>query len=132
MSDVGKAIANILANGTTGEAPYPGHADPETYSNDRQEYITYQLRNVDPSDTKSGVSTVDEVEVEIICYGISYPDLLTLAAKVRADLDRVSYGTYDGVELNGVQFLTSDGDYDQITGRHEIEQVYIIRVKNPV
>jgi hypothetical protein len=132
MSDVGKAIANILANGTTSEAPYPGHADPETYSNDRQEYITYQLRNVDPSDTKSGVSTLDEVEVEIICYGISYPDLLTLAAKVRADLDRVSYGTYDGVELNGVQFLTSDGDYDEITGRHEIEQVYIIRVKNPV
>lgn len=129
MSNVGRAIANILANGDTGEAPYPGHADPETYSNDREEYITYQVRSNEPSDTKSGVSTLDEVEVEIICYGNSYPDLLTLAQNIRSDLDRVAYGTYDTVELNGVQFITSDEDYDHITGRYEIEQVFTFRVK---
>ncbi|HMA78194.1 MAG TPA: hypothetical protein VKP88_03550, partial [Candidatus Paceibacterota bacterium] len=64
-------------------------------------------------------------------FGKSYSSAVSLSDKVRTDLDRVAYGTYNGVELNGVQFLSIDEDFDPITERHEIEQSYRIRVKNP-
>lgn len=132
MADVGKAITYLLSNGTSGVTPYPDYAEPEVFDNTNEEYVTYQVQGTDPSDTKSGVSLVDEVEVDIILFGKSYSSLLSLADKVRADLDRASYGTYNGVELNGVQFVTTDSDFDRITERHEIEQTYRFRVKNPV
>ena len=132
MADVGKAITSLLENGATGVAPYPFYAEPETFDNTNEEYITYAVRSVAPSDTKSGVSLVDEVEVEVVCFGKSYLSLLSLADNVRSDLDRAAYGTYNGVQLGGVQYVSTDEDFDRITERHEIEMVFRFRVKNPV
>ncbi|HMA77630.1 MAG TPA: hypothetical protein VKP88_06355 [Candidatus Paceibacterota bacterium] len=131
MSKVGAAISKILEDGTASVSPYPAYAEPETFDNTNEEYVTYRVRSIEPSDTKQGPSLLDHVEVDILIFGKSYLSAVSLSDKVRTDLDRVAYGTYNGVELNGVQFLSIDEDYDPITERHEIEQSYRIRVKNP-
>ena len=125
MINLGKAIKGILENGTTATSPQPDFAKNET----GDDYIVYSIRNNTPSDTKSGASTLDEVDVNIRIYSKSVATLADLSAKVRADLDRVAHGTYYGIDLNGVQYQDEDTDFNPFTKRYENEQTYVFRVK---
>ena len=125
MIELGKAISGILENGTTSLVPHPDFAKNETGDN----YIVYSIRNNTPSDTKSGASTLDEVDVNIRIYSKSVGKLSDMSTKVRADLDRLAHGTYYGVDLNGVQYQDEDTNFDPFTKRYENEQTYVFRVK---
>jgi len=125
MNVVGIAINYILENGTTNLS-----AQPDFAQNDFADtYIVYRVVNVTPSDTKSGVSTLDEVDVEINIYSTILATVADLAQKVRADLDRVAHGTYNGVTLQGVQFTDEDSGYDYFSRRYECQQTYTFRVE---
>lgn len=125
MIKVGKAVFNILAGGTTAMQPHPDFSRNENLDT----YIVYRILNNTPSDTKSGPSTLDEVEVGISIYSTSFDTLSDLSDKVRADLDRAAYGTYETIELNGIQFVDEDSGFDPVSERYENEQRYIFRVK---
>lgn len=128
MIEVGKAINDILSNGLTGR-----NAHPEFSQNDFGDtYIVYQIVNNTPSDTKDFVSTLDEVEVEISIYSKTFSEVASISATVRADLDRVAYGAYGGVNLNGVQYQDEDSGFDPISKRYECEQRYIFRVQRTI
>lgn len=125
MNQVGKAINDILQNGTT-NLP----AQPDFAQNDFNDtYIVYRVVNITPSDTKNGVSTLDEVDVEINIYSNVLSVVSDLSTKVRADLDRVAHGTYAGVTLQGVQFTDEDSGYDFFSRRYECQQTYTFRVE---
>lgn len=123
--EIGKAINAILSGGSTSMKPHPDFGRNEHGNT----YITYRETGVTPSDTKSGASTLDEVEVEIVVFSDSISTASDLAKKVRLDLDRKPYGVYGGVSLGGVQFRDEDTDYNPTTNRYEIEQSYIFRVR---
>lgn len=125
MNVVGKAINYILENGSTNLS-----AQPDFAQNDFADtYIVYRVVNVTPSDTKSGVSTLDEVDVEINIYSNVLATVADLSQKVRADLDRVPHGDYNGVTLQGVQFTDEDSGYDYFSRRYECQQTYTFRVE---
>ena len=67
-------------------------------------YIRYMVLDVRPYDTKSGVSTLDDMSVEIDIFGKKDQDCFNLAAAVRNALDRKAHGTYGGIDLQGVSF----------------------------
>ena len=125
MIEVGKALNSVLSGGLTAMKPHPEYGRNETGDT----YIIWRVTGNNPSDTKSGVSTIDEVEVEISIFSTSIETVTDLSKKVRADLDRLSYGVYSGVSLNGVQYQDEDTDYDSTTNRYECEQRYIFRVQ---
>ena len=125
MNVVGKAINEILQNGAT-NLP----AQPDFAQNDFNDtYIVYRVVNITPSDTKSGVSTLDEIDVEINIYSNVLSVVADLSTKVRGDLDRVAHGTYAGVTLQGVQFTDEDSGYDFFSRRYECQQTFTFRVE---
>jgi len=125
MNVVGKAINEILQNGAT-NLP----AQPDFAQNDFADtYIVYRVVNITPSDTKSGASTLDEVNIEINIYSNVLATVADLSVKVRADLDRVAHGSYAGVTLQGVQFTDEDTGYDYFSRRYECQHTYTFRVE---
>jgi hypothetical protein len=92
--------------------------------------ITVKVINNDPSDTKSGVSGLDQVEVEVISYGETYSSALAVSKAVRTALDRTS-GTYNGEVIQSIRFLDQFTDYEEINNKpiHYIEQNFKVRVK---
>jgi len=128
MNSVGKAINNILQNGTTAMAAHPDFAKHDFGDT----YITYRTSGITPFDTKDGPSDLDEIDVDVTIFSTDPATVLDLAEKVRNDLDRVPYGSYNGVGLNGVQFQGEDSDYNDITERYECEQRYIFRVSKSI
>ena len=71
----GKAIYSILTsdsdvNAIVGTRVYPQIAAQEAAF----PFVVYVLQNVDPSDTKSGVSTLDEVRYDIIVASEAYAE----------------------------------------------------------
>ena len=94
----GKAIYNILAasavNSSVGGRIYP-QIGPQ---NAAAPFIVYVLDSTDPSDTKSGVSTLDTAIYDVIVVSASYSEMATISDQVRAALDRYA-GTVSGVDL---------------------------------
>lgn len=123
------AVWKLLKNGQTGIAPHPSYAanDLAIDSGD-EEYITYEVTGVTPSDTKSGVSTLDEVEIEVRIFSKNHESLVNLAQDVRSDLDRTPFGTYGTIRVQSSQFIDESQDYDERTQRFMKEQNYIFRV----
>ena len=109
---VGKAIYSILKDDSTvgaviGDRIYPNVA----MQTSAFPFVVYQVTGDSPTDTKDGVSDLDENAILILCYSQTYSEASTLADKVRTALDRVD-GTYEGVELQGIQYLSYNEDFD--------------------
>ena len=124
----GKAIYNILAasavNSSVGGRIYP-QIGPQ---NAAAPFIVYVLDSTQPSDTKSGVSTLDTARYEIIVVSSSYSEMATISDQVRAALDRYD-GTVSGVEVQSIQLNNIDTDYDQDSARYMSGQDFSIRIK---
>ena len=119
---VGKAIYNILSNDAAlgdiaGDRIYPNVAKQSSAF----PFIVYRITGDAPTDTKDGVSPLDENSVLILCYSASYSTTADLSDLVRDALDRVN-GTYGGINIQGIQFLDFDDDFD-IKG--DTEGVYV-------
>ena len=124
----GKAIYNILAasavNSSVGGRMYP-QLGPQ---NAVAPFIVYVLDNTDPSDTKSGVSTLDTAFYEVIVVSASYAEMATISDQVRAALDRYT-GTVSGVEVQSIQFNNVDTDYDQESARYMAGLDFSLRIR---
>ena len=86
------------------------------------------LQDTSPSDTKSGVSTLDEVRYDIVVASETYAEASDLTNKVRTALDRYT-GTVAGVVIDSIQFIDLDADNDPGTETYVTSSEYIIRVK---
>lgn len=109
---IGLAIYNILSN----DGDIEGLVSTRIYPNVAKQatpfpFIVYQTTGVDPNDTKDGVSTVDGNSFMILCYSETYTQVADLAQLARIALDRKS-GTYNGVEVQTIQFTGYDEDFD--------------------
>jgi hypothetical protein len=125
----GKAIYSILTsdsdvNAIVGTRVYPQIAAQEAAF----PFVVYVLQNVDPSDTKSGVSTFDEVRYDFIVASENYAEASDLTEKIRTALDRYS-GTVAGVVIDSIQFIDLDVNNDPGTETYLTSAEYIIRVK---
>ena len=124
----GKAIYNILAasavNSSVGGRIYP-QIGPQ---NAAAPFIVYVLDSTDPSDTKSGVSTLDTAIYDVIVVSSSYSEMATISDQVRSALDRYA-GTVSGVEVQSIQLNNIDTDYDQDSARYMSGMDFNIRIK---
>ena len=124
----GKAIYNILAasavNSSVGGRIYP-QIGPQ---NAAAPFIVYVLDSTDPSDTKSGVSTLDTAIYDVIVVSSSYSEMATISDQVRAALDRYA-GTVSGVEVQSIQLNNIDTDYDQDSARYMSGMDFNISIK---
>ena len=132
---IGKAIYNILANDSDVSALVSTRIFPNVAAQKTAfPFIVYQTTGVDPNDTKDGVSTLDGNSLMVLCYSETYTEVADLAQLARIALDRKS-GTYNGVEVQTIQFTGYDEDFD-IKG--DGEGVYVqtvsfnLRQINPV
>ena len=128
----GKALYSILTNGATGDITTevaPIHVD-QFNDTTGVAYIRYSVEGVEPYDTKSGASTIDDETYNIILFSKDEGVLLSLAGAVRADLDRLTPQTVAGIVLDGVQYLdTGNVGFDDKTERFDVELRFKIRVK---
>ena len=125
----GKAIYTILTedagvSAIVGNKVYPqiaaqGAAFP---------FVVYVLQDNSPSDTKSGVSTLDEVRYDIVAAAETYATLSSLTERIRLALDRYT-GTVSGVVVDSIQFIDLDVDNDPATETYVSSSEYILRIK---
>ena len=125
----GKAIYSILTSDSDVNALVSGRVYPQIAAQGAAfPFVVYLLTNVGPSDTKSGVSTLDEVRYDIVVAAETYAAAADLTEKVRTAIDRYS-GTVAGVDIDSVQFQSLDADNDPATETFVTSSEYIIRVK---
>ena len=125
----GKAIYTILTenagvSAVVGNKVYPqiaaqGAAFP---------FIVYVLQDNSPSDTKSGVSTLDEIRYDIVAAAETYASLSSLTERIRLALDRYT-GTVNGIVIDSIQFIDLDVDNDPATETYVSSSEYILRIK---
>jgi hypothetical protein len=92
--------ANIVSSGAS---IYPVRARSNNASLTNPTII-YNVE-VDPEDTKDGVSTIDHAPIQIDVYGTSYDNAVEISGYVRTALDRIS-GTYDSIAIDTIIFLS--------------------------
>jgi predicted ATP-dependent serine protease len=125
----GKAIYSILTSDSdvsaiVGTRVYPQIAAQEAAF----PFVVYVLQDTSPSDTKSGVSTLDEVRYDIVVASETYAEASDLTNKIRTALDRYT-GTVESVVIDSIQFIDLDADNDPGTETYLTSAEYIIRVK---
>jgi len=85
----GKAIYSILTNDSDVSAIIGTKVYPQIAAQGAAfPFVVYVLQDNSPSDTKSGVSTLDEVRYDIVAAAETYSELTDLTEKVRTALDR--------------------------------------------
>ena len=109
---VGKAIYEILSD----DAPVGALIGNRIYPNVAMQgsefpFAVYQVTGDSPTDIKDGVSPLDENAISVMCFSQTYEEASDIADAVRPALDRVD-GTYEGVELQGIQYLSYNDDFD--------------------
>lgn len=94
--------------------------------------ILVRGQSIEPSDTKDGVSTLDTEFIQVLMYGQDLNQLiLTIEARVRTVLDRITLGTYNGVVIQSSRFEDRDTFLEQIDNNsiYAVEHIYKVRVK---
>jgi hypothetical protein len=127
--NVGKAIYYLLSNATDvtdicGTRIFPEVAEQESAT----PLVVYEIINVDPDDTNDGPAKLDEVTVDVVCYADTYDVAADLASVCRVALDRVR-GTYNGVNVESIQFTTVDSQVIDSPRRYVMAGTFIVRVK---
>ena len=91
--------------------------------------VTIATEDIEPSDTKSGVSALDRLEVRVISYASTYDIARLLAEDCRNAIDRVS-GTFNGQQIQSIRFLDSFDDVEEIENSlvYFVEQNYNVRL----
>lgn len=125
----GKAIYSILTTDSAVSAIVSSRVYPQIAAQGAAfPFVVYVMQNTDPSDTKSGVSTLDEVRYDIVVASETYAEASDLTNKIRTALDRYT-GTVAGVVIDSIQFIDLDADNDPGTETFLTSTEYIIRVK---
>ena len=125
----GKAIFSILTTDSAVSAIVSSRVYPQIAAQGAVfPFVVYVINDITPSDTKSGVSTLDEVRYEILAISENYAEAAELNEKIRTALDRYT-GTVAGVVIDSIQFTELETDYDTASETYIANSEYIIRVK---
>lgn len=125
----GKAIYSILTADSDVNAIVSGRVYPQIAAQGAAfPFVVYVINDLTPSDTKSGVSTLDEVRYEVLAIAETYAEAADLNEKIRTALDRYT-GTVSGVVVDSIQFTELETDYDAAAEVYIANSEYIIRVK---
>ena len=125
---VGKAIYHLLTNATAITDIVGTRIYPEVAQQDGDlPYIVYNVSNNEPSDTKPEPSKLDTAEIEVHCYATSYSQAIDIAVAVRGALDRVK-GTYNGVNVQSIQYINEVIDFDEPQRAYNISADYEVRI----
>jgi len=125
----GKAIYSILVNDADVNAIVSGRIFPQIAAQGAAfPFAVYVLQDTSPSDTKSGVSTLDEVRYDIVVAAETYAEATDLTEKIRLALDRYT-GTVAGINVDSIQFIDLDVDNDPDTETFVSSSEYILRVR---
>jgi|TARA_Y100000310_G_scaffold244499_1_gene249281 hypothetical protein len=109
---VGKAIYSILEDSAAVGALIADRIYPNVATRRATfPFAIYQVTGDSPTDTKDGVSPLDENTILIMCFSKTYSEASDIADAVRTALDRVN-GTYEGVVVQGIQYLSYNEDFD--------------------
>ena len=128
----GNAIYSILAENSgvstvVGTRIYPQIAEQGAAF----PFIVYVLRDIEPSDTKSGASTLDEIRYDIIAAAETYAALASLTERIRLALDRFS-GTVSGIVVDSIQFTDLDVTNEPDTETYLSSSEFVVRVKRTI
>lgn len=127
------AVVDILVNDAT-YGPLVGSSGSRRVFYDEAEqtaqmpFAVVHEDSVEPTDDKDGVSTLDHDFVYVIHFGSSMNQTADMAQKGRNALDRKAAGTYNGVQIQSVQFLTQRTGSELLVDKRvrTIEQLYKI------
>ena len=125
----GKAIYTILTEDAGVSAVVGSRVYPQVAAQGAAfPFVVYVLQDNTPSDTKSGVSTLDEIRYDIVAAAETYSALSSLTERIRLALDRYS-GTVSGIVVDSIQFTELDVDNDPATETFVSSSEYILRIK---
>lgn len=122
-----KLSADATVQSYVGTRIYPLNANQAT---DRP-HITYQVLSNTPSDTKDGVSRLDEVLVQITVYDQSYDNAHACSTAVRNVLDRSS-GTVGTLSVQSTQFTGQREMFDAASLISGTSIDFVFRINNPL
>lgn len=126
----GIGIFNLLNNDAATSAIVGNRIFPAlTSKNAALPYVTYDIITITPNDTKTGVSRVDEIDVEMVCHAATYSAASDLGDAVRAALDR-SNVTLDDVVFDSIQFQTGDVELSDTPRKFMVVLEFKVRQRN--
>ena len=127
--ETGKAIYKLLKDSADVGAICADRIYPELAQQDVDvPFIVYTVTDTTPSDTKNSTSKLDTARVELYCVSDDYEQSMNLGIAVRGALDRHT-GTVSGVEVQSIDFDTSDVQFDPDQRVYVLEQTYDVRVQ---
>jgi hypothetical protein len=127
--ETGKAIYKLLKDSTDVGAICADRIYPELAQQDVDApFVVYTVTDTTPSDTKNSTSKLDTARVELYCVSDDYEQSMDLGIAVRTALDRQS-GTISGVEVQSIDFDTSDIQFDADQRVYVLEQTYDVRIQ---
>ena len=125
----GKAIYTILTEDAGVSAVVGSRVYPQVAAQGAAfPFVVYVLQDNTPSDTKSGLSTLDEIRYDIVAAAETYSALSSLTERIRLALDRYT-GTVSGIVVDSIQFTELDVDNDPATETFVSSSEYILRIK---
>jgi len=126
--ETGKAIYKLLKDSTDVGNICADRIYPELAQQDVDTpFIVYTVTDTTPSPTKNSTSKLDTARVELYCLSGDYEQAMDLGIAVRSALDRQS-GTISNVQVQSIDFDTSDIQYDPDQRVYVLEQTYDVRV----
>jgi hypothetical protein len=127
--EIGKAIYKLLKDSTDVGAICADRIYPEMAQQDVDvPFIVYTVTDTTPSATKNATSKLDTGRVELYVISDDYEQAMNLGIAVRTALDRQS-GTISAVEVQSIDFDTSDVQYDPDQRVYVLEQTYDVRIQ---
>ena len=123
-------VIDVLVN----DASVAARVSARIYPIERQQgsalpALSVDVTDIDPSDTKDGVSTLDEEFTSVTSYADTYNECVLLAGECRSALDRYA-GTNQGVVIQQSVYLNEFQNKANINNKKVffIEQNYKVRI----
>ena len=127
--ETGKAIYKLLKDSSAVGAICADRIYPEMAQQDAAlPFIVYTVTDTTPAATKNATSKLDTARVELYCISDDYEQAMNLGIAVRGALDRQS-GTLSGVQVQSIDFDTSDVQFDPDQRVYVLEQTYDVRIQ---
>jgi 3'-phosphoadenosine 5'-phosphosulfate sulfotransferase len=91
--------------------------------------ITYQMIDNQPNGDKHAASKVDNVRVQLVCYGNKYSECETVMAAVRLRIDYKRAFTLDGTTVQSVHFIDQRDQFNSAGEVVGISHDYNFRIQ---
>lgn len=119
-----KIIGDAAVAAIIGEKCYPVIAPQKA----AVPFVIVSIVNVDPNDSKSGVSEVDVFRVQVDSYASTYDVCQDLDKKVRTSIDKFM-GESSSIYVDGVRYINSQDLYEDESGEYRRSSDYVVRIK---